>query len=146
MSYCIYPQAFNPYALLQARQDTLAGGSFGACASFVGSMRDMNTGHAVSHMLLEHYPQMMDKQLAKIEAEAHARWALQDVLIAHRTGQITPGEPIVLTACWSQHRKEALSACEFLIEQLKHRAPFWKCETRSGGDRHWVVGEVLPVE
>ena len=133
MSVQIHPAPFDPYALLQHWQDEgLDAGSFGATASFVGTMRDFNEGDGVQGMTLEHYPGMTEKQLEEIVDEAKDKWPLLEVLVAHRVGDISPGEPIVLTACWSAHRAAAFDACRFLMEALKTRAPFWKKGSVSG--------------
>jgi molybdopterin synthase catalytic subunit len=129
--------AFDPWQELAQIEAGLARGSHGACASFVGTMRDFNAGDNIHSMLLEHYPAMTQQFLDTICAEAAARWDLIDCLIIHRYGEIKPGEPIVLTAAWSAHRAEAFDACRFLIEELKARAPFWKKETTDTGER-WV--------
>jgi molybdopterin synthase catalytic subunit len=109
----------------------------GAMVSFLGLMRDMNDGDAVSGMTLEHYPGMTEKALLAIAEEAAARWSLDGVRILHRVGALTPQDPIVLVAVTSAHRGDAFRACEFLIDYLKTRAPFWKKETTPAGDR-WV--------
>ena len=122
----------------QARVEAgLVKGKHGACASFVGTMRDVNAGDKVHSMSLEHYPEMTQQFLDTICTEAARRWNLVDCLIVHRYGDIKPGEPIVLTAAWSAHRAEAFEACRFLIEELKARAPFWKKEATEKGER-WV--------
>jgi molybdopterin synthase catalytic subunit len=118
-------------ALSEGRTDV------GGLASFVGLVRDMAGGATVSTMTLEHYPGMTEKQLAAIEAEAHARWPLQASLIVHRYGKLTPGEQIVLVATASAHRQAALEACAFLIDWLKTQAPFWKLEDTEEGAQ-WV--------
>jgi molybdopterin synthase catalytic subunit len=89
-------------------------------------------------MTLEHYPGMTDRELTAIIEEARQRWPIIDALIVHRVGNIQPGEPIVLTAVCTEHRAAAFDACRFLMEALKHRAPFWKKETLSDGSRRWV--------
>ncbi len=129
---------FDPALEQQAHQQTLAAGSFGAVASFVGTMRDLNEGDVVTGMSLEHYPDMTEKELALIIAEASSQWDIIDALVVHRVGDITPGEPIVLTAVWSAHRAAAFDACRFLMEALKSRAPFWKKETLADGSSRWV--------
>lgn len=105
----------------------------GAVASFIGLVR----GEGVSAMTLEHYPGMTERQLAAIEDEARRRWTVDDVLVVHRVGRLLPGERIVLVVVTSSHRGEALAACEFLIDWLKTRAPFWKQEEGPEGER-WV--------
>jgi molybdopterin synthase catalytic subunit len=109
----------------------------GGVASFVGLVRDMAEGAAVGAMTLEHYPGMTEKKLAEIEAEACRRWPLEASLIIHRYGRLEPGERIVLVVTASPHRAAALESCQFLIDWLKTKAPFWKLEeTPSGGK--WV--------
>jgi len=88
-------------------------------------------------MTLEHYPGMTEKQLAAIEAQARARWPLEDVLVIHRFGRLEAGERIVLVAAASAHREAAFEACHFLIDWLKTKAPFWKLEHTDQGDV-WV--------
>ena len=117
----------------------LTGGNcaVGGLCTFVGLVRDVASGVAISGMTLEHYPGMTEKQLTDIEAEAHRRWPLQETLIIHRYGHLAPGERIVLVAAASAHRDAAFEACRFLIDWLKTQAPFWKLEETGAGDR-WV--------
>jgi len=109
----------------------------GALASFVGLVRDVNEGAGVSEMTLEHYPGMTEKALAEIVAEAKARWDIYDALVIHRVGPLLPCDQIVLVAITSAHRGEAFAACEFIMDYLKTRAPFWKREVTPTGAR-WV--------
>ena len=118
-------------AISQGRTD------IGAIASFVGLARDINEGSGVSAMTLEHYPGMTEKALAALVAEANARWSLLDVTVIHRVGRLLPGDPIVLVAVASRHRGEAFAACEYIMDALKTRAPFWKKEETPEGER-WV--------
>lgn len=123
-------------ALNQYRQHRPRG-SDGALASFIGSMRDFNAGSAVTGMRLEHYPAMTRHYLDKLCEQALSQWALNDILVIHRYGELAPGDDIVLVACWSAHRAAAFDACRAVMEQLKHEAPFWKKEITSDGER-WV--------
>jgi molybdopterin synthase catalytic subunit len=109
----------------------------GAVASFVGYVRGTGTGAPLVALTLEHYPGMTERQLAAIEAEARARWPLMDVLVIHRHGRMLPGEPIVLVAVSSAHRQAAFEACQFLMDWLKTKAPFWKQEETAEGTQ-WV--------
>lgn len=109
----------------------------GGLASFVGLVRDYAGDEKISSMTLEHYPGMTEKQLAKLEAEARERWELQDVLIVHRYGTLNPGDRIVLVVTASAHREASLESCQFLIDWLKTKAPFWKLEDRESGAQ-WV--------
>ena len=109
----------------------------GGIASFVGLVRDVAGSERIEAMTLEHYPGMTERQLAEIEAEAHRRWPLDAVLIIHRFGRLLPGEQIVLVATASAHRQAAFESCQFLIDWLKTKAPFWKLEETPEGAR-WV--------
>jgi molybdopterin synthase catalytic subunit len=88
-------------------------------------------------MTLEHYPGMTEKALNEIVAEARSRWELQGVRVIHRVGRLLPGDRIVFVAVASVHRGEAFAACEFIMDYLKTRAPFWKKEDTEQGGR-WV--------
>jgi len=118
-------------ALTRARVDV------GAVASFVGLVREANDGRSIRGMTLEHYPGMTEKALEEIVREASARWDLVDCLVIHRVGALQPGDRIVLVGVASAHRGEAFAACEFIMDYLKTRAPFWKREETPEGSR-WV--------
>jgi molybdopterin synthase catalytic subunit len=109
----------------------------GAVASFIGVCRDANEGDAVTKMTLEHYPGMTEKALEGIVAEAKRRWNVMDVLVIHRVGELRPTDQIVLVIVTGAHRGDAFSACEFIMDYLKTRAPFWKKEETPQGAR-WV--------
>ena len=138
MKITIVEQAFDPWLLLSQHEVAAATGAWGATASFVGTMRDFNEDHSVRGLFLEHYPGMTEKYLLRIAEEAVTKWNLVDALIVHRVGEITSGDAIVLVATWSAHRAEAFDACRYLIDELKHRAPFWKKETLNDGQTKWV--------
>ena len=110
----------------------------GGLASFVGLVRERSEAGALSAMTLEHYPGMTEKRLGEIEAEALSRWPLSATLIIHRYGRLMPGERIVLVATASSHRRAALESCQFLIDWLKTKAPFWKLEESAAGSE-WVA-------
>jgi molybdopterin synthase catalytic subunit len=107
----------------------------GAIVTFAGTVRDQSG--TVEEMSIEHYPGMTESELARIEAEACARWKLQASLIVHRYGTLKPGDNIVLVVAASQHRDAAFEAARFLMDYLKSSAPFWKRESGAGGSR-WV--------
>lgn len=109
----------------------------GAVASFIGCVRDMNEGDSVGLMYLEHYPGMTERELEKIAAEACTRWDIFDTLVIHRVGELKPLDQIVFVAVTSAHRGESFAACEFIMDYLKTRAPFWKRESTPQGER-WV--------
>ncbi len=107
----------------------------GAVASFVGIVRGDG---GLTALTLEHYPAMTEAALRALAETAVQRWALGGVTVYHRVGRLVPGDPIVLVACASAHRKDALEACAFLIDRLKTDAPFWKRETFADGREVWV--------
>ena len=112
----------------------------GAVASFVGLVRAdkvAGEGSAVCAMTLEHYPGMTEKSLEAIVVEAQGRWALDAVRVIHRFGRLEPGARIVFVGVASSHRGDAFAACEFIMDYLKTRAPFWKKEDTPEGGR-WV--------
>jgi molybdopterin synthase catalytic subunit len=112
----------------------LDAGNTGAIATFTGLVR--KDGDLTS-LTLEHYPDMTEREIARIVEEAQARWPLLGVTIIHRVGQLTPGEKIVFVAVAAAHRGAAFQACEFLMDYLKTKAPFWKLEKR-GAAANWV--------
>lgn len=120
--------------------DALASGrtDIGAIVTFTGRVRDDDKGRPIKSMTLEHYPGMTEEELSRIEADANARWPLQASLIIHRTGELSPGDNIVLVVTASAHRQAALEAAGFLMDYLKTRAPFWKKETSPAGESSWV--------
>ncbi len=113
----------------------------GAVASFLGLVRDVNEGDGVNTLTLEHYPGMTEKALTAIVEEAQQRWSLLGTTVIHRIGTLHPTDPIVLVAVAAAHRGEAFAACEFIMDYLKTRAPFWKKETTPDGER-WVDARV----
>jgi molybdopterin synthase catalytic subunit len=123
----------------QAEADALRQGDHevGAVVTFVGTVRDVNEGDAVTTLELEHYPGMTEKALEAIEAEARQRFDVRGIVIVHRVGPLAPGDPIVLVAVTSAHRGAAFDACRFVMDYLKTRAPFWKKERTPQGER-WV--------
>ncbi len=116
--------------------------AIGATATFIGCVRgqpgaDESEPDAVLAMELEHYPGMTERSIEAIIGEARQRWALQAVRVIHRVGRLLPGDQVVYVGVASRHRGEAFAACEFIMDYLKTRAPFWKKESTPGGAR-WV--------
>ena len=127
-------------ALLRTRSKSL-----GAIASFIGLMRDFNDGATILEMSLEHYPGMTERALENIAQQAKKRWQVDDIVIIHRIGKFKPGDQIVLVMITSAHRGAAFSACEFVMDYLKTKAPFWKKELTSDGAR-WVESRASDVD
>lgn len=109
----------------------------GAVASFTGLVRDMNDGESVKGLHLEHYPAMAQASLEEIVKQARGRWELGRVRVIHRYGSLSLGEQIVFVGVSSTHRGDSFAACEFIMDFLKTKAPFWKKEQTTSGDR-WV--------
>ena len=127
--------AFKPAEELAAFLERVGGA--GAVASFVGLCRD-EAGTLIA-LELEHYPGMCEAELLRLANEAARRWPLLALSIVHRYGKIVPGEAIVCVQTASLHRREAFAACEFVMDFLKTRAPFWKKQHFvGGGEPEWV--------
>ena len=127
------PEPIDPGSLLTVfcgdRQEV------GAVASFTGLVR-ADEG-AAQILELEAYPGFTDKQIAASAQEVTVRHSLLDCLVVHRTGRINVGDPVVFVACAAGHRRAAFEACDFLMDHLKSRAPFWKKQHGPQGAR-WI--------
>jgi len=129
----IQREDFDAAAEVAALSQDRAG--IGAVATFTGLVRGDD---GLTAMTLEHYPGMTEREIAAHVKEAEARWPILGATIVHRVGTLKPGARIVLVAVASSHRAAAFAACEFLMDYLKTRAPFWKLEQR-GEDADWVA-------
>lgn len=121
----------NDFHLAEEYEKLMQPKHTGAIVTFVGRVRDFAQDKQT--LTLQHYPGMTEKSLAAIENEAHQRWKLLSTTIIHRVGQLHVDEQIVFVGVSSPHRKDAFSACEFIMDLLKTEAPFWKKE-----GTHWV--------
>ncbi|MDP1674757.1 MAG: molybdopterin synthase catalytic subunit MoaE [Burkholderiales bacterium] len=140
MSVRIHEQDFDVSAEMAAMRR--GNPKIGAIASFVGVVRDINEGDSIATMTLEHYPGMTEKSIAAIIEEARGRWEVLDSLVIHRVGTLKPTDQIVLVIVASTHRGDAFAACEFIMDYLKTKAPFWKKEITPQGAR-WVDARVV---
>ena len=115
----------------------------GAVCSFIGTVRDRNSGPAaeISSLELEHYPGMTEKSIEAMIDAAHQRFDIFSARVIHRIGLLHPLDQIVLVAVTSAHRGESFKACEFLMDYLKTQAPFWKKEQTPQGAK-WVDARV----
>ncbi len=138
MTIIICTESFDPWQEIQQYQQ-LTKTKYGATSIFIGTMRDFNDGDEVKAMTLEYYQGMTEKQLEKIIAEAKQQWAVLDVLIVHRVGEILPNQAIVLVSVWTMHRGDAFDACRYIMEALKSHAPFWKKELLLTDKERWVL-------
>jgi molybdopterin synthase catalytic subunit len=124
---------FDPGALLS--EFCRGRSEVGAVATFTGLAR-AEAGATVA-LELEAYPGFTEAQIGKVADAARVRFGLDDFEIVHRIGRIAPGEPVVFVATAARHRRAAFEACDFLMDYLKSRAPFWKKEHGPDGAR-WV--------
>lgn len=125
-------------AQLRSRLEADANANAGAIVTFIGYVRDYAPDTATQTLHLEHYPGMCERELEDIAATARARWNLADTVIVHRVGSLTRNAQIVFVAAASAHRGDAFRGCEYIIDALKTRAPFWKRETLTSGRSFWV--------
>lgn len=128
---------FDAGALLASLRDATAGAA-GAIATFTGYVRDFSPDEATATLHLEHYPGMCERVLEELGEQARTRWQLAGYVIAHRFGTLARGDQIVFVGAACAHRGDAFQACEFMIDALKTRAPFWKREELASGHRFWV--------
>jgi len=115
--------------------------SSGAIVTFCGLVRDLDHELSVDAIELEHYPGMTEKSLQEIISQAQKRWVIQAVKVIHRIGKLQANDQIVFVGVSSAHRKEAFAACEFIMDFLKTRAPFWK-KQYEGNKTHWVEAKI----
>ncbi|MCX7286046.1 MAG: molybdenum cofactor biosynthesis protein MoaE [Rhodobacterales bacterium] len=135
MKVAVQSAPFDLGAEVQAFTTKSAGA--GAVVTFTGIVR---ADGGLTAMEIEHYPGMTETAIAGITGEAVARWSLIDALVIHRYGPLKPGEAIMMVATAAPHRGDAFAAAEFLMDYLKSRAPFWKKESRDGGE-NWVAAK-----
>ena len=136
MTVRVQKEDFDAGAVLD--EFTAADGKTGAIVSFIGVVRDV--GARLKYMEIEHYPEMTQSAIERIEAEAVQRWGLSDCQVIHRHGRLAPGDRIMMVATAAPHRAAAFEAAEFLMDYLKSRAPFWKKEVTQEGES-WVVAK-----
>jgi molybdopterin synthase catalytic subunit len=110
----------------------------GATLLFVGTVRDVNNGRAITGMDYSAYASMAERELADIAGEAASKFATTDIVVEHRIGTLALGDASVAIAVAHPHRAEAYDASRYVIEQLKQRVPIWKLEHYTDGTREWV--------
>lgn len=127
----------SDFDIAELQRELSCHGTTGAIASFTGLVRANNADREVAVMELEHYPGMTERSIEKIMDAAGQRWQLLAMRVVHRVGVLYPGDQIVYVGVSSAHRGDAFAACEFVMDYLKTRAPFWKKELTDAGE-HWV--------
>ena len=111
----------------------------GAIVNFVGIVRgfDEKNNRIIHSMKLEHYPGMTESEIEKIIFESYKRWELTGITVIHRVGNLKPSDQIVFVGVSSKHRQSAFDGCNFIMDWLKTKAPFWKVE-ENNNERNWV--------
>ena len=111
----------------------------GAIVNFIGVVRgyDEKNNQIINSMTLEHYPGMTESEIEKIVFESFQRWELTGVTIIHRVGNLKPSDQIVFVGVSSKHRQNAFDGCNFIMDWLKTKAPFWKVE-ENNNKKNWV--------
>jgi molybdopterin synthase catalytic subunit len=120
--------------------EQVRGAGDGAVALFLGTVRDHHDGRRVLHLEYHAYPEMAEREMARIEAEALQRFGVSRIALVHRTGRLEIGEVSVGVAVAAAHRAPAVEACRFAIDALKETVPIWKREFFEGG-AVWIEGE-----
>lgn len=121
----------------------------GAVVSFIGTVRGTaeNTGVnkkespiEVKQLEYDIYKEMALSKMGEIREKALSDYDIHDIYIIHRIGTLKPTEKIVLIAVSASHRRDAFSACEFAIDELKKIVPIWKKEITTD-KKYWVGKE-----
>jgi molybdopterin synthase catalytic subunit len=110
----------------------------GAVCTFLGTVRELTGGRQTRSLTYEAYPEMAERKLAELEAEARRRWPITELALAHRIGDLDLGEVSVVVAVSCPHRQQAFDACRWLIDTLKEVVPIWKKEVWADGTAEWV--------
>jgi molybdopterin synthase catalytic subunit len=116
----------------------VASNGSGATVLFLGTVRDVNNGRAISGMEYSAYQSMAEHELGEIVGEAATKFETEDIVVEHRIGTLGLGDASVAIAVAHPHRGPAYEASRYIIEQLKQRVPIWKLEHYTDGTREWV--------
>lgn len=134
MRVALVERPLDPTALLAEVADV----AHGASALFVGTVRAVNDGRAVTGIDYSAYVAMAERELAAIAAEVVAACGTPALVVEHRLGHLALGEASVVVAAAHAHRAPALDAVRQVIEAMKRRVPIWKQEHYADGTREWV--------
>jgi molybdopterin synthase catalytic subunit len=130
----ITTEPIDPQSVLASVRSPLAG----AVVLFLGVTRQMTEGRRTLSLDYECYPQMAEKKLSELRAEAMQRWPLVAVSIVHRIGHLEIEDISVAVAVSAAHRRPAFEAGQWLIDTLKQVVPIWKQEHWADGTSEWV--------
>ena len=121
-------------------------GDAGALVAFQGMVRAFDQAVALTHLFVQHYPGVTEREIQRLLATASERWVLQAVQVIHRVGVLAVGEAIVLVLVAARHRQAAFEAASYVMDQLKTQAPFWKQEHFADGSARWVALKAQDVQ
>ena len=113
------------------------GNKSGAVVTFSGDVRNHDGGKEVSTLTYEIHPSAQDV-LATVVKDVAARFAINDVAVAHRFGDIEIGECAFAVAVSADHREAAFDACSALVNTVKEKLPIWKHQVFADGSDQWV--------
>lgn len=128
----------QPLDIAALRASMMSRPEAGALATFEGWVRNENNGQPVTALTYEAAEALCHKEAEKILAEVRQRYRVCQVRVAHRIGTLPVGEVAVWVGVTAPHRDAAFAACQYVIDELKHRLPIWKKEHVAGGDARWV--------
>ncbi|TFK97424.1 molybdenum cofactor synthesis 2, partial [Pterulicium gracile] len=133
----------------------------GALGLFIGTTRNSFQGKKVRRLEYEAYSKLAMRTM--IEVLEDARTMTDDLMhrtpshapasfsqlrpsktpssliklaLHHRLGSVPVGQPSIVIAVSSPHRKEAFVACEWILEETKKRVQVWKKEVYDTRRRH----------
>jgi molybdopterin synthase catalytic subunit/molybdopterin converting factor small subunit len=129
----IYSEPLSLDRAVEEIRDENAGGE----AIFIGRVRRWNEGKRIQHLFYECHVSMAEQEIGRIEEEMRTQWPLRKIHFQHRIGKLEIGDIAVIVAVSSEHRREAMEACRYGIDQLKHRVPIWKKEISESGEE-WI--------
>lgn len=124
---------------MESVQDDSAGGT----VLFVGTVRNVSDGKAVTGMEYEAYEEMAEKKMKEIETQVISRWPVKKLAMVHRYGDLRVGEVSVAVAVSTEHRGDAFEACRYAIDAIKRTLPLWKKERWRDGTEEWVQGTTI---
>ena len=123
---------------IPALLDRVQTAAAGAVVLFLGTTREMTDGRRTESLDYECYPEMAQRKLSELEAEARRRWPIAECCVVHRLGNMQPGEVSVAVAVSTPHRNDAFAAGRWLIDAIKTEVPIWKRENWADGTADWV--------
>lgn len=134
MRAALVTRPIDPAALVAEVADH----SCGAVSIFLGTVRNVHAGKAVTGMEYKAYEPMAVRELEAILLRARERFAVEHIVVEHRLGRLELGEVSVAIVAAHPHRREAMDATRYTIEEIKKTVPIWKLEHYADGSREWV--------